>query len=366
MVSPLSPLNIGPVQQADVAGSLLSGRQAYQQSQLANQAMQQNQQQLTREQYDQGLQRLTLINRLASQARQLPPDRRQQFVGSINQNVFQAVGIDPAQVASVPLDDSSLDDLIAQTGAAIPENMRTNRVQSSEILENGTTIQLLANGSTRVTDPDGRELTGAERRKAIQEANQYGAQLQADRAGARTDATLDSRIERGGDARFAESLGQGRGKNVADAEARQELAASEAPNLIAQADDSIRLIDELLAHPGRDIATGSTAWVPAVPGTKQADFINRFDQIKGQAFLAAFESLKGGGAITEVEGRAATQAINRLNRATTKGEFDAAAADLKGVLERAKAKAKNKAVGTTKASQDNEPSLDDLLNKYGN
>lgn len=355
MVSPLSPIQVQQ-QQPDIAGSLLAGRRSFQQSQLLGQAAQQNQQQITREDYEMGVQRARLISQLATRARQLPPEQRGQFISTLNPEMLRSVGIDPAQAASVPLDDQGLDTYIAQINSVIPQEQQSTRVQSSQILDDGTTIQLLADGQTRVTDPAGNEITGEARRKAIQEANRYGAEIQAQRAGMRTGASLEARVSGGGEAQFTEALGTGRGRNIAEAEARREVAASEAPKLVSQADDSIRLIDELLAHPGRDIATGATAWVPAIPGTRQADFINRFDQIKGQAFLNAFESLKGGGAITEVEGRAATQAINRLNRATSAKEFDDAARDLKGVLERAKANAQAKAGRSPSDSRGQQPS----------
>jgi hypothetical protein len=371
MVSPLSPFQT-QAQPDNTLQNLLAGRQAFQQSQLAGQAVQQNemdmqrapvvnaqrdamaQQQISRGDYDQAVQRLSVINRLAKKARELPADQRGGFVQSLNIDMLKSVGVDPSQIASVQLDDQSLDALIAQTGSAIPDDGNQSRVQSSQILENGTTIQLMANGSTRVTDPSGNELTGEARRKAIQEANQYGVDIQSQRAGGRTSATLGARVEGGGEAQFVENVGAGRGKNVAAAEGRaavsQEAAASSLPDIDRKADQAVSLIDELLAHPGRNIATGSTAWVPPVPGTKQADFINRFEQVKGQAFLQAFESLKGAGQITEVEGKAATQALNRLNRATSAAEFDAAANDFKSAINDIREIAKKKAGGSKGAS----------------
>lgn len=102
-------------------------------------------------------------------------------------------------------------------------------------------------------------------------------------------------------------------------------------------------VKELLDHPGRDIATGMSSVIPTVPGTKQADFVNRLDQLQGDAFLQAFESLKGGGQITEIEGQKAQQAINRMNRGTTKEEFDAAAKDFLSVVNALEARTKEKA-----------------------
>lgn len=47
----------------------------------------------------------------------------------------------------------------------------------------------------------------------------------------------------------------------------------------------------------------------------------RIDQIKGGAFLQAFESLKGGGQITELEGQKAEAAQSRLNTAQSEEDF---------------------------------------------
>ena len=58
----------------------------------------------------------------------------------------------------------------------------------------------------------------------------------------------------------------------------------------------------------------------------------RFDQIKGASFLEAFESLKGGGQITEKEGAKGTEAINRMSIAQSEKEFIAAARDLQEVI----------------------------------
>lgn len=136
MVSAISPLS-GQAQQVDLAGALLGGRDAYQQSQLNQQAMQSNQQQIDRASYEMGVERLKVINRLANKVRQLPQAQRQGFVSSINQNMLQSVGIDPAQIGSVQLDDHSLDALIAQTGAAIPETADTAGQREFEYLTSG-------------------------------------------------------------------------------------------------------------------------------------------------------------------------------------------------------------------------------------
>ena len=59
------------------------------------------------------------------------------------------------------------------------------KVQSSNILPNGTVVYITTNGKTRVIGPDGVELTGQERVDAVREAEQFGADIQQLRSGAR-------------------------------------------------------------------------------------------------------------------------------------------------------------------------------------
>lgn len=103
---------------------------------------------------------------------------------------------------------------------------------------------------------------------------------------------------------------------------------------IAKGQDAIDLIDKALKHPGREIATGLTSLSPTnyIPGTSGRDFRVLMDQLGGQAFLQAFESLKGGGQITEVEGKKATDAIARLNTAQSEEEFVKGLNDLKSIM----------------------------------
>ncbi len=84
---------------------------------------------------------------------------------------------------------------------------------------------------------------------------------------------------------------------------------------------------------GRDLGTrfGMQGRLYAIPGTDGADVQAVVNQVTSQAFLNAFEQLKGGGAITEREGQAATQAITRLqNQNITVGEALKAMDELDG------------------------------------
>ena len=104
----------------------------------------------------------------------------------------------------------------------------------------------------------------------------------------------------------------------------------------AAANDMLSVIEMLDKHPGRETATGASGVIDPrnyIPGTDAKDFSVALDQLKGKTFLQAFESLKGGGQITEVEGKKATEAIGRLNTAQSDKAFQQALSDLRGVVE---------------------------------
>jgi len=128
-----------------------------------------------------------------------------------------------------------------------------------------------------------------------------------------------------------------------EAKARTE-ARLEAPQAIAQADEAVKLVDDLLTAPGFKQAVGGSRMlgIQKIPGTDAKDFDVRLDQLKGKQFLQAFESLKGAGQITEMEGKKATDAIARMDAASSEQEFTKAAREFQGVIrqgaERAKAK----------------------------
>jgi hypothetical protein len=85
-------------------------------------------------------------------------------------------------------------------------------------------------------------------------------------------------------------------------------------------------IDALLFDPALGKALGiegflRTPFAQLGLDTETARVKSRIDQIKGGAFLQAFESLKGGGQITELEGQKAEAAQSRLNTAQSEEDF---------------------------------------------
>lgn len=141
------------------------------------------------------------------------------------------------------------------------------------------------------------------------------------------------------------AAGQARGKATAEASIGLEQAISEAQN-------SMSLIDKMINHPGLEYAVGTSSVLPIVPGTAAADFDALAKQMEGKAFLQAFETLKGGGQITEIEGKKATAAMARLSRSQTEGEYKSSLLELKNILQDGmmKAKAKAKLGGPNKST----------------
>lgn len=140
-------------------------------------------------------------------------------------------------------------------------------------------------------------------------------------------------------------------KDVAGAAKQKEIGESEGqavvnlPTVIATAENTLKTIKQMEEHPGKKNfgAFGWGAVLPDAPGGSTRGFGALVDQVKGQNFMTAFQSLKGAGAITEQEGQKAEKAQARLDRAQSEQDFDAAVKDLKEVviagMERARQKA---------------------------
>lgn len=131
-------------------------------------------------------------------------------------------------------------------------------------------------------------------------------------------------------ARIAQATAEGKATGEAVAGAQLGLGQEEAKTA-----QSLALIEKALAHPGRATATGASAKFDprnAIPGTAAYDFNILSEQLKGQAFLEAFESLKGAGAITDREGQAATVAMARLDTAQSEQEYEKALIELRQIM----------------------------------
>jgi hypothetical protein len=129
----------------------------------------------------------------------------------------------------------------------------------------------------------------------------------------------------------------------------QGTAAANMPTTELTTNQTIRNIDELMNHPDLDSALGLIGSnLPTIPGYN-SDVRSRIEQLKGGNFLAAYTSLRGGGAITEPEGVKAEAAQARLNQAQTPKEFRAALKDMRDLVE-ARFKTQQTIAGQTPAA----------------
>jgi hypothetical protein len=154
-----------------------------------------------------------------------------------------------------------------------------------------------------------------------------------------------------------------RGRIEADAAAAKEAAKSRAelqqmlPQVETDSSSAMALIDKALTHPGRGTATGMSGALDLrnyAPGSDAKNFQVLLNQLKGKNFLQAFQSLRGGGAITQIEGTKAEEAIARLDRAQSDEEFTEALFELRDIAENAPTKFREK-ISATQQGATNQP-----------
>lgn len=104
-------------------------------------------------------------------------------------------------------------------------------------------------------------------------------------------------------------------------------------------DSMLSTIDGILTDPALDWATGMSSVTQQIPGTGAYRAGTRIDQLRGQAFLQAYNALRGGGQITENEGRKAEQAMARLQPGQRTEDFVDAILDLREVVNAARTRA---------------------------
>ena len=128
------------------------------------------------------------------------------------------------------------------------------------------------------------------------------------------------------------ATGMAEGRETGAAAGAAKVALPEAKLTLEQVKKDV---SELESHPGFESTVGWT-FKPGfrfIEGSDEAGFMKLLEQVQGGAFLDAYQLLKGGGAITEIEGVKATQAKNRMSKATNEAEFKKAGKDFVSALE---------------------------------
>lgn len=166
----------------------------------------------------------------------------------------------------------------------------------------------------------------------------------------------------------ADILGMGPIQSQTPVDAKRADATFEAqsgfPQVAATAQQTLDLIGQLRNHPGRKSGTGMTGVLPAIPGSDTKDFTTLLKQASGQTFLAAYNQIRGAGAITDIEGKKAEEAIARLDRMQSEEGFLSALKDLESVITAGLARAQQKAQPSTTGGRRGPPSVGEVQQGY--
>ena len=199
-------------------------------------------------------------------------------------------------------------------------------VQSSSMLRDQSGVLLtMRDGSIQVKTAGGETLSGQAAMDFVAKSNEAAAEYAATIAGAKVTGANLAEAETGGAAAAATAGGATAGKIQGDARAR--LAGQR-----AIAENTISLIDELLVDPALARSTGPIQGRLPNISAGASRVQSKLDQLQGKAFLEAYNVLKGGGQITEVEGVKAEKAMARLQTAQNDEDFVDALNDFKDAV----------------------------------
>lgn len=171
-----------------------------------------------------------------------------------------------------------------------------------------------------------------------------------------------------GNAKAATDLAEALYKQVPGLkEAQTETAKTKAaeiagaPSVYGTAIQTIKNIDAAITHPGRETGTGASAVLGYVPATSARDFAARVEQLSGSAFLEAYQSLRGGGAISQAEGDKAQQAVARLkDRFISEEDYLKALKEYRDIVETGAKRALQKMGGRVPEGYDAIPQMPSL------
>ncbi|NGX99381.1 MAG: hypothetical protein G4V63_30550 [Candidatus Afipia apatlaquensis] len=152
-----------------------------------------------------------------------------------------------------------------------------------------------------------------------------------------------------------------RQKVVGDAQGTAEVAL---PQVMSTSQQILKTLDDVQNHPGKKWSLGIYSKAPTIPGTEQANFRAAAGQLKGQTFLQAYQTLRGGGAITDIEGQKGENALARMDQAQTVEAYDAALNDFRDVVKAGMLRAQAKARGPS-ANQPSQPAGQPNVTKAG-
>lgn len=224
---------------------------------------------------------------------------------------------------------TSLMDYLGQHGGGQPTS-----VQGSGGPDATRLAQLLAVGNNPMASPMQRQLIEMLMQQRMQQSDPM-RQLQLERAqvGLEQDR-FDLEQARAPDPELREDA-QGILRDVETGDAVFEQDEVSDADALSRAQDSLSLIQAVRDDPNLHAVTGSIQGrLPGFIDQDKQNLLVRIEQLQGRAFLEAFESLKGGGQITEREGQAAQAAIARLQRTQSPEAFQEALDELGAIMQR--------------------------------
>jgi hypothetical protein len=99
--------------------------------------------------------------------------------------------------------------------------------------------------------------------------------------------------------------------------------------------EALNVLHQIRTHPGRDAGIGVLGEaMQGLRGTQARGFAELLKQANGGAFLQAYQTMRGTGAISNVEGQKAEAAIARLSTAQNKEDFNHALDDFENTIRR--------------------------------
>lgn len=196
--------------------------------------------------------------------------------------------------------DGVLDEIFAvPANPAVPGSDPSGTLHSTQILEDGRILKTFRDGRQEVSDYKAQEQGRT--------VDIGGVPYEYRPRGGQINPITTPEIA-GENAGTVEG-----GKVTGKAEAEGKIAL---PGAIANAQEALNVMRRLQQHPGfkkrygLEGAPGSVGLM--APGGEGADAQSLINQIAGQAFLQAIQSMRGTGPISEREGLAATAAVTRL------------------------------------------------------
>lgn len=185
-------------------------------------------------------------------------------------------------------------------------------------------------GTDPVVDDVGLSEDPLKRKTALAELNLKYEQLKREKEKGNKPKPTAAEVSAGEAAKT-----EGREIGKFRAVARQSLPAT-----VSSAKATIAKIQQLLSHPGFEALVGRPnpfkggLGVYTIPGSSARGAESLLKQIKGTAFLAGIQAMKGSGPVSEREGLAAEAAIQRMGSSLSEAEFKQAAQEYVDAMER--------------------------------